>query len=272
MSLHSLARKPFLVLKERELEMLRILKIAFESESWDRTHAHENARFVFVLRGSFTETYPHGRRTCSPFTMIVRPPQEEHADQYHRDGGLCLSVDIQPRWMERLRQYSVKLDDSASFRGQALTTLILNLDREFQVGDGASVLAIEGLLLEIAVEAFRHKSMRRGGKAPRWLAQARDYLHAHFDTSLTLGEISASVGVHPASLARAFRQHYHCTVAEYLRLLRIEAACSAIASSDAPLAQIAINAGFSDQSHLSKTFKRLTRMTPAEYRAFARSR
>jgi AraC family transcriptional regulator len=272
MNLHSLTYKPFLILKERKLEMLRILKTAFGSGLRDKTHAHENARFVFVLRGSFTETYPHGRRTCNPFTMIVRPPQEEHADEYHQDGGLCLSVDIQPLWMERLRQYSIKLDDSASFRGGSLTTLILSLDREFQTGDEASVLAIEGLLLEIAVEAFRHKSMELGSKAPRWLAQAKDYLHAHFDNSLTLGEISSSVGVHPVSLARAFRQYYHCTVAEYLRLLRIETACSAIASSDTPLAQIAINAGFSDQSHLSKTFKRLTRMTPAEYRALVRSR
>jgi AraC family transcriptional regulator len=54
--------------------------------------------------------------------------------------------------------------------------------------------------------------------------------------------------------------------------LRIEDACRRLATSDAPLVAIALDAGFADQSHFAKTFKRQTGMTPAEYRRSVRPR
>ncbi|MBA4183537.1 MAG: helix-turn-helix transcriptional regulator, partial [Acidobacteria bacterium] len=78
--------------------------------------------------------------------------------------------------------------------------------------------------------------------------------------------------IHPVHLARTFRRSYGYTIAEYVRRLRVDFACSALASSNESLAEIAVNAGFSDQSRFSKTFKRLTNLTPAEYRAAIHSR
>jgi len=74
----------------------------------------------------------------------------------------------------------------------------------------------------------------------------------------------------PPSLARAFRRRYGCTVGEYVRRLRIEFACRELAGSEKPLASIAQNAGFFDQSHFSKTFKLLTGQSPAAYRKLLR--
>jgi AraC family transcriptional regulator len=78
------------------------------------------------------------------------------------------------------------------------------------------------------------------------------------------------VGVHPDHLVHAFRRQYHCTVGEYVRQLRIEFACRQITSSDMPLAEIAVEAGFADQSHFTKTFKRLVGMTPSEFQRHSR--
>ena len=60
------------------------------------------------------------------------------------------------------------------------------------------------------------------------------------------------------------------TVAAYIRQKRIEYACRALAETDAPLADVALAAGFADQSHLGRTFKRIMRTTPAAYRAASR--
>jgi AraC family transcriptional regulator len=71
--------------------------------------------------------------------------------------------------------------------------------------------------------------------------------------------------VHPVYLATAFRQHYRTTVGDYIRTLRIDFACREMLRSDRPLAEIAMEAGFADQSHFSKAFKRIVGVPPSEY-------
>jgi len=70
----------------------------------------------------------------------------------------------------------------------------------------------------------------------------------------------------PAHLMRSFRRHFRCSMGEYVRRRRIREAQRLLADDDTPLARIALQAGFYDQSHFTRTFKRLTRMTPSEYR------
>jgi AraC family transcriptional regulator len=73
-------------------------------------------------------------------------------------------------------------------------------------------------------------------------------------------------------LARAFRRHYGCTPGDYVRKLRVESACRRLATSDAPLIEVALSAGFSDQSHFRRAFRRQVRMMPGEFRRNFRSR
>jgi AraC-like DNA-binding protein len=68
-----------------------------------------------------------------------------------------------------------------------------------------------------------------------------------------------------------FRKHYDCTIGEYPRRLRSEFACREIAVSDAPLVEIALSAGFANQAHFTRTFKRLKGITPTEYRSIYRT-
>jgi AraC family transcriptional regulator len=86
-----------------------------------------------------------------------------------------------------------------------------------------------------------------------------------------MAEIARRVGVHPVYLASEFRRRYGLTVGEYVRQLRIEYASRQLSTSDTPLVEIALNSGFSSQSHFSWTFKRITGITPAQFRAGSRS-
>ena len=78
------------------------------------------------------------------------------------------------------------------------------------------------------------------------------------------------MGIHPSHLMESFRQHYHCTLGDYVRQLRIEYATHLLSASDLPASQIAHTAGFADQSHFCRTFKRLTGMTPTEFKKATR--
>jgi AraC family transcriptional regulator len=72
------------------------------------------------------------------------------------------------------------------------------------------------------------------------------------------------------TLARGFRKAYGCSVGAYLRWLRIVHAARRLAESDEPLAEIALEAGFADQSHFSNVFRRETGLSPSVFRREAR--
>ena len=88
----------------------------------------------------------------------------------------------------------------------------------------------------------------------------------HFPEALQLTQIAGAVGVHPVYLATAFRENFGVTIGEFVRKLRIELACNELTKGDLPLATIALQAGFVDQSHFSKVFKSFLGTTPAKYR------
>jgi AraC family transcriptional regulator len=272
-SYYGMENTSYKVLGKRRIANLRLQKTAYAVNYKSPAHSHENARFVFVLRGKFTEEYECKRRECQSLTMIVRPPLEKHSENYHGKGIVCLSVDVEPQWLEPLRQYNVNLDRSADFRSRNLSALIVKLSDEFAASDAASSLAIDALLLEIAVEVSRQeKKFAATSKVPRWLGDARDFIHAKYISNLTISEIASAANIHPVHLSRMFRRYHGCTIAEYIRRLRVEAASLALAESNETLAEIAVASGFSDQSHFSNLFKRLMNVTPAEYREIKRAR
>jgi AraC family transcriptional regulator len=175
-------------------------------------------------------------------------------------------------WLERVRRHSMVLDTPAHFYGGSLATLAMKLYKEFRALDRDSPLVVEGLSLEILAEASRRFRLNSASRPPSWLYQVREILHDQFSEHLTLASIAKSAGVHPVHMAREFRKHFRLTIGEYLRQLRIQFACAKLSNSDSALPEIALEAGFSHQSHFSRTFKRLTGMTPAEYRKISRSR
>jgi AraC family transcriptional regulator len=260
------------LLRGRRVGGLLLAELAYEPGQRLAPHAHANARFVLVLRGSFTETVSGRPRTATPSTLIFRPARESHAQTYHERGARLLLMDMSPAWLERAREEAHVISESATFRGGLLLHLAHRLHNEFNRRDEVSKLAIEGIGLGIVAEASRRLAPAREAKAPRWLEQARETLHAKFAERLSVEGMARAVGVHPVHLARSFKQHYHCTLGEYVRNLRIEFACHEIAFSDVPLSQVALVGGFADQSHCSRIFKSHTGMTPAEYRQLARAR
>jgi AraC family transcriptional regulator len=72
--------------------------------------------------------------------------------------------------------------------------------------------------------------------------------------------------VHPAHLSRAFRTYFKVSVGSYVRRLRLDWAREELARSTTSLATVALAAGFADQSHFTRAFKRHTGLTPQRFR------
>lgn len=107
-------------------------------------------------------------------------------------------------------------------------------------------------------------------RAPGWLELVRERIEAEFARSWTLGDYARQASVHPVELASQFRRHYHSSVGEHIRTVRVRHAMERLAHTREPLADIAIESGFSDQSHLTRVFKRHTGVTPARFRSRAK--
>ena len=235
-------------------------------------HSHTRACFSFMLEGALSETYERRGLEWRPFSIGFNPPDEEHSNFIHDTGARFLIVEVSPEWLKRVSAYSGILKRSFISQPEQLRDLGFRLYREAQQVDAVSQLAIEGLLFEVVAETSRLEVKRKPDKHPRWLARARELIHAHFDDSLTLATIAQTVGIHPVHLSRVFRIHHQCTIGDYIRRLRIDFVCRELSTDSASLAEIAYQAGFYDQGHLSRVFKRLTGMTPTQYRTSTRSR
>jgi len=230
-------------------------------------HSHELFLFCLMIEGGFSEKLGAHKRECTPFTLVTHTPDETHANQCYHQGARYFVVEIGEQMLSRSREYSLVLDQPAHFDHGSSVWLAKRAYDEFHRMDAASPLVIEGLTLEMMAEVSRRSFKTSERATPRWLKQTTELLGAHFTDAVTLEGIARVVGTHPVHLARVFRQHQGCTVGEYVRRLRVEFSCRALSGTDAPLSQIALDAGFYDQSHFSRTFKRVVGLTPTSYRA-----
>ena len=231
-------------------------------------HSHETHYICIVLKGTYRETYERKVRLCQPAMLLYHPAGELHAQHFDSTVVDLFRVELNPARLRYFSQSDLSLD-GRDFRRGLPVRLANKLYQEFREPDAVSLLAIEGLGLELIAAIARDSRAREttARQRPRWLSRAHEIIRARFLEHLTLSDIAGDIGVHPVTLAREFRHHYHCTVGEILRRERIGFACRELASSGKPLAEIAIAAGFYDQSHFARIFKKTTGITPTQYRA-----
>lgn len=233
-------------------------------------HCHEYPNLSLVLSGSFTECINRKSLECEPQSLIIKPAGESHSNRYGQRGVRCLVIEVLPRWIEWLHPRSKVFEVVDHIQPGALSLFALRIYKEFRRMDSVSMLAIEGLLLEIMAETSRRSTRVLRRRPPHWLEQAKEIIHGHSSENISLGDIAKTVNIHPVHLAREFRKFYGCTLGDYLRGLRIQYACRQLSKSDMPLVEIALAAGFSHQAHFSRLFKRHIGMTPTEFRSLSR--
>jgi AraC family transcriptional regulator len=259
------------VVRSQEVGGFRLTEDVYPQNLRVPRHSHELAYLSFVVEGSYTECSESQTRECTPGTAIFHPASETHSDCFQRAGGHIFSVEIAHAWTKRLRDENCDTATPRTFDRGAVTMTASQLLREFREPDPFSTLAIEGLALQLLAQLDRCRRTSLPGPA-RWMKIVLDVLHNEFEQKLDLILIANRAGIHPVHLAREFRKHHRCTVGDYIRQVRTDAACQRLSRSDEPISEIALQTGFFDQSHLTRTLKTLTGYTPARYRKQVRGR
>ncbi|MCU1278299.1 MAG: DNA-binding protein, AraC-type [bacterium] len=254
-------------LNRRDVDDLVLVESRHAAGSRLPRHCHERAYFCLNHGGTYTEHYGRRRRVCRPGMLVFHPPGECHAEDHDSD-VTSLNVELNSVWLRRIAECAGPLDRPAEFGGDDIAAAGLQILHELRQGDRDSALAIEGLAWEILAASAGHRARFADRRMPRWLSDARDLLDTYLGESISLRAVAAEAGVHPVHFAATFRRFFGCSVGEYHRRRRFQYARQQLTRPDVPLAQIAVDAGFADQSHLTRTFKRLTGMTPSRYRTF----
>jgi AraC family transcriptional regulator len=250
---------------------LRLSESTYPANLKMPSHAHEQAYLGIVLSGGYTERVGRKTRECKSLTTVFHPRGESHSVAFHNSRVRIFRIEITGEWRERAGQYVKLPDEPAESDGGPLASLVLRLHNEFRSRDSWSGLAIEGLALEMMAELARCSTKQSEEGVPAWLDEVRQKLASRIGETPPLAELAAIAGVHPVHLAREFRRHFRCTIGDFIRRVRVEFACREIAETDAPLSEVALAAGFYDQSHFSNMFRRFTGMTPTAYRAICRA-
>jgi AraC-like DNA-binding protein len=121
---------------------------------------------------------------------------------------------------------------------------------------------IESSFLDLAGRVSRHRRDDR----PALVSRAESYIAHNLHGELSTDAIARHLGVRPHYLAQVFRSGHGRSVQQYVTESRVQAAKQLLAFSELSLLEISDRLGFYDQSHFTRTFKRLTATTPKRFR------
>lgn len=120
-------------------------------------------------------------------------------------------------------------------------------------------------IIERAVGGAKPAAASGNCREPAGLSRACDYLHAHFAEKITLDQLARVAGLSRFRLLRSFKDTYTIPPHTYQTLLRVNHAKKRLRAG-IDIAEVALAAGFYDQSHFSKVFKSHTGVSPEKYR------
>ena len=243
----------------------RFTEKAYSSCARLPTHAHELSHFCFVLAGNYRERIAGRIFERAPSALVYYPPDVSHGEEHFTSGRHFL-VEVDFKSLEIVRDYGAGLNEPVLLDTNSSLWLAHRMYQEFSDRDEFSPLALEGISTELLIAASRKDQRKTERNPPAWLGRLKEFLRQNFSEPPGLNELAKAVEVHPTHLARVFRQFERCTVGDYIREVRIDYARRRLTESREPLVQIALTAGFADQTHFTRSFKRVTGMTPTEFR------
>lgn len=233
-------------------------------------HTHENAHFLFVVKGEYEATVKDKKQSFSSSSMLYYPAGTTHRDHFYTEGERrFMTVSLTSEATKKLSEEINFIDYSTDFSCAEISCLGKRICRELQTPDSLSPIVLDAMATELLVYSARN--LERSEKPPAWLRKAYELINDCCTESITIAEIAASVGVHSMHLARTFRRFFNCSPAEYLRKCRVELAANLLLNSEKTIVDIALTTGFTDQSQFTQSFKKSTGITPAKFRQMHKS-
>ena len=233
-------------------------------------HVHVKHYLIITIEGKYASTFDTRTEEFTPWTVTYHQAGLSHSSRYSARGARVLYVELPKERLQDLWQISASHLNHFSLQGGLVDRAARQLYNEFRASDNFSSIVIDSLVMQLLAHLLRQ---RRACplRIPQWLGTADEMIRSRYAEPLPLTGIAKFVQVHPGHLAREYARHYGCTIGEQVRRMRIDFACEQLSSTDQCLADIALGAGFSDQSHFTTCFRQHVGMPPSRYRKIMRT-
>lgn len=222
------------------------------SESW---HYHINNHITYIIQGGNREQRKNHEVQVLPGNLLIYPSGLLHRNLNTAHPSININLEVDDNF---LLQHGLKF---SLLPDVCLKFLVLKVYKECLINDSNSEMSIRASVLN----AFEFSQERHERISPKWVALTAEVLHDRWNENVSLTELSNELKLHPVTISKIFPKHFHCTLGEYARKIKIDKAISFIIHSKRSLTEIALECGFFDQSHFIKTFKDVTGFTPKEY-------
>jgi len=216
-------------------------------------HTLDRTRMDITLRGSGWMRVGEEEHTAAPGVVTLRPGRLQLCGRVGSEGML---------------QFSLMMDSDLGLRRidhhPGADSLLFRAYRAYARPDATTPLTLESLVAEIRAVLAGERDARADDGA--WLARVVDRLRCEPFVTPSLDDLAADAGVHFTTVARGFRRKLRCTPGDYLRSIRLGLAAARLTRTEEPIARIAHDLGFADQSHLGRRFREVYGEPPAAYR------
>lgn len=257
-----------------DIAEMELLHARYITHTFDR-HVHDGYALGLVEQGAEWFYYRGNKHVVAPAGSIFAiNPNEIHTGAAEADNGWQYRV-FYPGIIV-MRQIAEELTgerwDTPHFPEPVmwdddLANRLRFLHRTLQYSQ--SSLERQSVMRDVfGTMILRHASNRvnplRVGNEKQAVRIVRDYLETHIAENTSLDELAARVGFSPYHLLRVFRKTLGMPPHTYRNHVRIVRAKAMLATGK-PIADVALNLGFTDQSHFTRRFKRVVGVTPGEY-------
>lgn len=223
-------------------------------------HVHENSYISLLLGGAYAETARGTSEMINAGQVLFRPAQYVHANHF-ASGGTCFNIE----WNS-----ATDLFGDADFR----------LPQELRILEAGALPFVYQLLIafrdghspayqqEILLDGFAAFGRDLPVKTSLpWLHKVLQILENELDVAHSPASLAERVFVHPVYLARAFKNKTGNTVGAHQLRLRLAKAVQLLLQTPQPVTAIALATGFYDTAHFIRSFRRVYRIPPQQFRA-----
>jgi len=184
-----------------------------------------------------------------------------------RAGSMLLAVALHTD-AEIAARYIARFQRAEIVRVPALPRFRMALADELRAGDSQRAIALGGLVMSLLADCLRGLKSEHATAVDAVL----ELIERDCRDDISVGSVAALVGMRPSTLASRFRRATGMSIGAYVRQQRVEIAKRLLVESEMPVAAVARAAGFYDESHLDRCFRRISGSTPAAFRRAARER